>query len=118
METVIEANLSLTEWNFLPRNDWTGEFNFEKVPVESISRLLGLAYPVNGMLTGQFHGRGTREKPSLTGLFDLADGKAYGLSFNRLRPQLNVSPEQVRIDDAQLRLFPPAKPSGRVAGSI
>jgi translocation and assembly module TamB len=118
METGLEANLSLTNWNFLPRNDWTGEFNFEKVPVESISKLLGLEYPVNGTLTGQFHGRGTRENPSLTGLFDLADAKVYGLSFNRLRGQLNVSPEEFRIGDAELRFFPPGKESGRGAGII
>ena len=118
METGIEANLSLTDWNFLPENEWTAEINLERVPVGSIDKLLGLSYPVNGTLTGQFHGRGTREKPSITGLFDLADGKAYGLSFNRLRGQLNVSPEEVRIGDAELRFFPPGKESGRGAGII
>src|SRR5713101_2391956 len=116
METDIEANLSLTNWSFLPENNWTAEINFERVPVESIEQLLGLTYPVNGSLTGQFHGRGTREKPSVTGLFDLADGKAYGLSFNRLRGQLNVSPDEVRIADAELRFFPPGKENGRGAG--
>jgi translocation and assembly module TamB len=118
METSIDANLSLTNWSFLPKNDWTAEVNFERVPVKSIEQLLGLSYPVNGTLTGQFHGRGTREKPSVTGLFDLADGKVYGLSFNRLRGQLNVSPDDVRISDAELRFFPPGKENGRGAGII
>jgi translocation and assembly module TamB len=118
METGMEANLSLTNWSFLPESDWTAEANFERVPVESIEQLLGLPYPVNGSLTGQFHGRGTREKPSVTGLFDLADGYAYGLSFNRLRGQLNVSPDEVRIADAELRFFPPGKENGRGAGII
>jgi translocation and assembly module TamB len=118
METGMEANLSLTNWSFLPESDWTAEANFERVPVESIEQLLGLPYPVNGSLTGQFHGRGTREKPSVTGLFDLADGYTYGLSFNRLRGQLNVSPDEVRIADAELRFFPPGKENGRGAGII
>ncbi len=118
METGIEANLSLTEWNFLPKSEWTAEINFERVPVGSIDKLLGLSYPVSGTLTGQFHGRGTRENPSITGLFDLADGKVYGLSFNRLRGQLSVTPEEVRIGDAELRFFPPGKESGRGAGII
>src|SRR5207249_1911197 len=118
METDIETNLSLTNWSFLPANNWTSEINLEKVPVESIAQLLGLSYPVNGSLTGQFHGRGTREKPSVTGLFDLADAKVYGLSFNRLRGQLNVSPDEVRIADAELRFFPPGKENGRGAGII
>ncbi len=118
METDIEANLSLTNWSFLPENNWTAEINFERVPVEGIEQLLGWSYPVKGSLTGQFHGRGTREKPTVTGLFDLADGKVYGLSFNRLRGQLNVSPDEVRMADAELRFLPPGKENGRGAGII
>src|SRR2546429_531451 len=118
METDMETNLSLTNWRFLPENNWTAEVNFEKVPVESIEQLLGLTYPVNGSLTGQFHGRGTRKEPRFTGLFDLADGNMYGLSFNRLRGQLDVSPDEARIADAELRFFPPGKENGRGAGII
>src|SRR2546429_1699224 len=118
METDMETNLSLTNWSFLPENNWTAEVNFEKVPVESIEQLLGLTYPVNGSLTGQFHGRGTRKEPRFTGLFDLADGNMYGLSFNRLRGQLDVSPDEARIADAELRFFPPGKENGRGAGII
>jgi translocation and assembly module TamB len=118
METDLEAHLSLTGWSFLPENDWTAEASFEKVPVESIELLSGSSYPVNGLLTGQFHGRGTREEPSVTGLFDLADAKVYGLSFNRLRGRLNVSPDELRIEDAELRFFPPGKENGRGAGII
>ena len=118
MEAGIEINLSLTKWNFLPKNDWTAELNFERVPVQSLEQLLGQSYPVNGSLTGQFHGRGTREAPTVTGLFDLADGKVYGLTFNRLRGQLNISQEEARISDAELRFFPPGKESGRGAGII
>src|SRR6266849_52134 len=75
MEADIEGTISLTKWNFLPENDWTAEMNFEKVPAESLEPLLGMPFPVKGSLTGQFHWRGTREQPNITGLFDLADGK-------------------------------------------
>jgi len=118
MEADIEGGLSLTKWNFLPDNDWTAEANLEKVPAESLEQLLGIPFPVKGSLTGQFHGRGTREQPNVTGLFDLAEGKVYGLSFNRLRGQLNVSSDEIRIADAELRFFPPGKESGRGAGII
>ncbi len=114
----IEGTLSLTNWSFLPQNEWTAEANIEKVPAESLEQLLGLAFPVKGSLTGQFRGRGTREQPNVTGLFDLAEGKVSGLSFNRLRGQLNVSPDEVRVADAELRFFPPGKESGRGAGII
>jgi len=118
MEADIDGSLSLTKWNFLPDNNWTAEANIEKVPAESLEQLFGMTLPVSGSLTGQFHGRGTRSQPTVTGLFDLADGKLYGLSFNRLRGQLNASPDEVRIADAELRFFPPGKENGRGAGII
>jgi translocation and assembly module TamB len=118
METDIEGRLSLTKWSFLPENDWTAEANFEKIPAEDLAKALGISSPVQGSLTGQFHGRGTRGQPGVTGLFDLADGKVYGLSFNRLRGQLNASADEVRIADAELRFFPPGKENGRGAGII
>jgi translocation and assembly module TamB len=118
MEADIEGSLSLTKWNFLPDNGWTAEASIERVSAESLEQLFGMTLAVNGSLTGQFHGRGTRSQPSVTGLFDLADGKLYGLSFNRLRGQLNASPDEVRIADAELRFFTPGKENGRGAGII
>jgi translocation and assembly module TamB len=118
MQAAIEANLSLTKWNFKPRNAWAAEVSFEKVPTENLQQVLGMSYPVKGLLTGQFHGRGTREEPTVTGLFDLADAKVYGLSFNRLRGQLNLAPDEAHIANAELRFFPPGKENGRGAGII
>jgi translocation and assembly module TamB len=118
MEADIETNLSLSDWAFLAKNEWTADANFEKVPIKSLEQLLGVAYPVSGVLTGQFHGHGTRANPSLTGLFDLADANIYGLSFNRLRGQLNVSPDEVRIANAELRFFATGNESGRGAGIV
>jgi translocation and assembly module TamB len=118
MEVQIDGMLALTEWSFLPENDWSAELNFEKVPVESVQQLFHWQYPVSGMLTGQMHGRGKRAEPAVTGLFDLADGTAYGVSFNRLRGQLNVAPDEVRIANAELRIFPPGKENGSGAGIV
>ena len=118
MGTDIEGTLSLTDWNFLPGNEWSADANFEKVQVAGMQQLIGWSYPVSGLLTGQFHGHGTREEPSVTGLFDVAEGKAYGLAFNRLRGRLDLLPDEVRIADAELRFFALGKESGRGAGII
>jgi translocation and assembly module TamB len=118
MQATIEANLSLTKWDLRPQNTWTADVSFEKVPTENLQQILGMSYPVKGLLTGQFHGRGTRAEPNVTGLFDLADAKVYGLSFNRLRGQLNLAEEEARIANAELRFFPPGKENGRGAGII
>ena len=118
MQAAIEANLSLTRWNLRAKNDWTADVSFEKVPTENLEQFLGMSYPVKGLLTGQFHGRGTRAEPNVTGLFDLADATVYDLSFNRLRGQINLSGEEARIANAELRFFPPGKENGRGAGII
>ena len=107
-----EGSLDLDHWVFRAENEWAADVNFEKVPLESLEGFLKNKYPVEGTLTGQFHGKGTRENPSFNGLFDLADGKAYGVSFSRLRGQLNVAPDEVRIANAELRLFAPGKEKG------
>jgi len=51
-------------------------YNLEKVPMEGLEQLAGWKYPVKGLVTGQFHGHGTRAEPALTGLLDVADGEA------------------------------------------
>jgi len=112
MQADIEGSLDLDHWVFRPENEWSADVNFEKVPLESFQGFIAKKYPVEGTLTGQFHGHGTREKPAINGLFDLADGKAYGVTFSLLRGQLNATPDEVRIANAELRLFAPGKEKG------
>src|SRR5579859_3483145 len=118
MQAAIEAKLSLTKWNFRPKNDWSADVSFEKLPTENLEQFLGMSYPAKGLVTGQFHGRGTRAEPSVTGLFDLADATVYGLSFNRLRGQLVLSTEEAHIANAELRFFSPGKENGRGTGIV
>lgn len=118
MQAALEGNLDLDHWSFRPENEWTGQADLEKVPVASVLALAGESYPVEGLLTGQFHGRGTRSEPAIIGLFDLADGNAYGLAFNRLRGQINLQPGEAHISNAELRVFAPGKEAGRGAGII
>src|SRR5258705_10519312 len=118
MQANFEGSLDLDGWSFRAENEWTAEASLEKVPVTSVLALAGQSYPVEGLLTGQFHGKGKRSEPAITGLFDLADGKVYGLEFNRLRGQLNLQHDEARINDAELRVFAPGKEAGRGAGII
>jgi translocation and assembly module TamB len=118
LQSDLDGSVTLTGWDFLPTSEWVADANFEKVPVESLQTLVGWSYPVSGLLTGQFHGGGTREKPGVTGLFDLADAKVYDVSFSRLRGQLNFMPDEVRIANAELRIFAPGKENGRGAGIV
>ncbi len=118
MQAGIEGTMSLKDWEFRPDSQWSSEINLEKVPLEGLEQLAGWNYPAKGSLTGQFHGRGTRAEPALTGNFDLADGDVYGLTFNRLRGQLNVLPDEVRLSNAELRFFAPGTEKTGGAGIV
>ena len=118
MQAGIEGQLSLTDWEFRPDSQWSSEIDLEKVPLEGLEQMAGWKYPVKGALTGQFHGRGTRAQPTLTGNFDLADGDVYGMTFNRLRGQLNVFPDEVRLANAELRFFAPGTEKTGGAGIV
>jgi translocation and assembly module TamB len=118
MDAAIDLVLGLKKWSFLPDSTWSADVSLEATPMDAVQQLLNSSYAVRGELSGQFHGRGTRQAPAVTGLFDLANGEAYGVTFNRLRGQLNVMPDEVRIANAELRLFPPEKEPGHGAGIV
>jgi translocation and assembly module TamB len=118
MDAAMDLVLGLQEWSFSPDSTWSADVNLDATPVDALQKLLNTSYPVRGDLSGQFHGRGTRQSPAVTGLFDLANGEAYGVTFNRLRGQLTLMPDEARIANAELRLFPPEKEPGHGAGIV
>lgn len=118
MQAGIDGHMELKDWEFRPECQWRSELNLEKVPIEGLEQLAGWKYPLQGLVTGQFHGRGTRAEPSLTGLLDVAEGEAYAVPFNRLRGQLNVTPEEVRFSNAELRFFAPSTEKTGGAGIV
>src|SRR2546423_260907 len=118
MDAAVELKLALSHWSFGPRDPWSADVNLDATPIDAVQEIFGWSYPVKGQLSGQFHGRGTRKSPTVTGLFDLASGDAYGVSFNRLRGQLDTSSDEARIANAELRLFPPEKEPSQGAGIV
>lgn len=118
MDTRGDLSLDLTNWSFLPNNAWSADVSLENTSLDSLQQFAGFSYPVRGQVTGQFHGRGTRRQPAINGLFDLAQADVYGLSFNRLRGQLNYSSTEIRVSDAELRFFAPGTEATRGAGII
>jgi translocation and assembly module TamB len=118
MKAAIDGELHLTDWEFRPENEWSSELNLEKVPIEALMQLAGVNYPLHGTITGQFHGRGTHAQPTLTGLLDVAEAEAYAVPFNRLRGQLTVVPDEVRLNNAELRFFAPGTEKTGGAGIV
>lgn len=121
MKAGIDGEMELDRWEFKPDSKWSCEINLEKVPLDGLEQLANVNYPIHGFLTGQFNGQGTRAEPALTGNFDLAEGDAYSVLFNRLRGQLNIRPGEVRLSNAELRFFKPGTErsgAGIVTGNL
>jgi len=113
----LELWLELDHWNFDPESRWSLEANLDRAPTDELQALLGWSYPARGLLTGQFHGRGTRAEPELTGLFDVAEVDAWGYRFDRFRGQIILRQDEIRIANAQLRTLP-ATPQSRAPGLL
>jgi len=118
MQAGIEGSMQLTGWEFKPENEWSSEITLEQVPLQGLEALGGWKYPIQGLLTGQFHGRGTRAQPIVSGLIDIADGNAYSVPFNRLRGQFSLTGDEVRLANAELRFFAPGSEKTGGAGIV
>jgi translocation and assembly module TamB len=118
MQAEIDGQLQLTDWEFRPNSTWSSEMSLEKVPLDALMEVVREHYPVQGVVTGQFHGRGTLAEPMITGQIDVSDGEAYTVPFNLLRGQLTVLPDEVRLSNAELRFFAPGTEKTGGAGIV
>jgi translocation and assembly module TamB len=116
----LELTVSLDNWRFPADAEFTLNANLVGASLSDLQALAGTSYPVNGMLTGQFRGRGTRANPELSGLFDVSDVTAWSWRFDRARGQLTVRDDEVQIANAELRLPPHAQgvPAGLFTGNF
>jgi translocation and assembly module TamB len=116
----LELALSLDDWNFSPNSGWTLDVNLAGADTGDLQKFLGTSYPAHALLSGQFHGKGTRAAPELSGLFDLSGATAGSWRFDRARGQLTVGGGEVRISNAEVRLptYVPGAPAGLLTGNF
>jgi translocation and assembly module TamB len=112
--------LALDDWGFSPESEWTLDVNLVGADTDDLQKMLGTTYVAHGMLTGQFHGKGTRAQPEFSGLFDLSNATAGSWRFERARGQLSMHTGEVRIANAEVRLaaHAPGAPAGIVTGNL
>ena len=116
----LELGLDLDNWGFDPESEWTFDVNLVGADTDDLQKMLGTSYAAHGLLTGQFHGKGTRAEPEFSGLFDLSNATAGSWRFERARGQLSIRPGEVRIANAEVRLaaHAPGAPAGLVTGNL
>jgi translocation and assembly module TamB len=116
----LELGLDLDDWGFSPESAWTFDVNLVGADTDDLQKMLGTSYGAHGLLTGQFHGKGTRAEPEFAGLFDLSNATAGSWRFERARGQLSIHSGEVRIANAEVRLaaHAPGAPAGIVTGNL
>jgi translocation and assembly module TamB len=116
----LEVALDLDNWSFSPESAWTLDINLVGADTDDLQKMLGTAYPARGVLTGQFHGKGTRAQPEFSGLFDVSEASAGSWRFERARGQLSMRPGEVRIANAEMRLAAHSSgaPTGILTGNL
>ncbi len=116
----LELGLDLDNWGFDPESEWTFDVNLVGADTDDLQKMLGTSYEAHGLLTGQFHGKGTHAEPEFAGLFDLSNATAGSWRFERARGQLSIRPGEVRIANAEVRLaaHAPGAPAGIVTGNL
>ncbi len=116
----LELGLDLDNWGFSPESGWTFDVNLVGADTDDLQKMLGTSYAARGLLTGQFHGKGTRAEPEFAGLFDLSNATAGSWRFERARGQLSIHTGEVRIANAEVRLaaHAPGAPAGIVTGNL
>jgi translocation and assembly module TamB len=118
--TELELTLALDNWSFSPASQWSFDANLVGADTDDLQQLFGTSYPARGILSGQFHGKGTRASPEFSALFDITGATAWKWRFDRARGQLTIRNGEVQISNAEVRLpaHAPGAPAGLVTGNF
>src|SRR5207302_261541 len=81
--------------------------------LDSLRHAFGIdAYPVSGLLSGEFHLTGAYQRPVGFGAMTIADGVAYGERFQQATSALRFDGTGVRLDNLAM-----AKDTGTINGA-
>jgi len=105
--------LELDDWSFAPDRSFTLETRLQRAPADDVQALLGVRYPISGLLSGDFHGSGTHEHPIFDSSFVFDQITALNFHFDRFSGKLHLAHDEIRLSSAQL-----TKGAGHVSGDI
>lgn len=100
-------------WGFRPSSEWALDARMQQAPSDDLQAMFGTSYPVTGILSGEFHGRGTRAMPEFDADFAYRDIEAKGFRFDSLTGRLHAEHDDVQLTNAVLR-----KGTGSISGNL
>jgi translocation and assembly module TamB len=100
-------------WGFSPASKWTFDAKLAHTPTSDVQEVFGLNYPVKGILSGTFHGAGTRVAPLFDANFALDDVDAKGIHLDRFAGLLHLTHNLYQITNGEVR-----SGQGLVTGNI
>jgi translocation and assembly module TamB len=100
-------------WSFIPSSPWTLDARSDHAPTDDLQALFGTNYPATGLLSGDFHGSGTRESPAFDANFVLDDIETRGIQLDKLSGQIHLEHDEFNLSNMELR-----RGDGVVTGNI
>lgn len=115
-DSAMDMNLSLSfdgDWHFLPQSPWQLDAHLNRTPIEGLQEFFHTSYPVQALVTGEFHGGGTRAEPELSGDFRADKIVARAIHLEELKARLDLEPGKVCLQHVHL-----ASAGGEVTGGL
>ena len=109
----VDVFLDLDNWGFAPASQWTFDARLAHAPAGDLQQVFGLNLPVKGILSGSFHGSGTRMAPIFDANFALDNAELKGNHIDRLAGLLHLAHDQYLLTNGELRSGP-----GLVTGNV
>ena len=109
----LSLELALTDWGFLPENQWKLDLHLAHTDVDGMQVLFGTTYPAHGLLSGRVLGSGTRDAPEFTASLVLDQPVLAGFSFDSAKGDLRWTDQELHARNVAL-----LQGTGRASGSL
>jgi len=109
---LFEASTQLAEWRFSKSSPLRLAARAERTPMDGLKAVLGITYPVGGMVSGQANLSGTDTNLDGTGNIRVEAGNIAGENFNSFSAGIRIQGSAWRLDSIEL-----VKSRGKITGS-
>jgi translocation and assembly module TamB len=85
-----KATVALNDWSYVPTNSVKANLSIQQMSIAGLERFANLQYPVSGDLDADISVTGSQLDPQGSGKLQVANGRAYGESFQTFAAQFHT----------------------------